>query len=468
MVKKKYTDLSKNALLFTISSFGAKLISFLLVPLYTYVLSTGDYGKIDLISTTVLLLIPIMTLNIQDAVLRFSLDDDYQAEQVIGVGIKIVGWSSVILGILLFLLDKIGVFSMEKQYFYFLFLSYLSGTLNNCFSMYLKAKDRVKVLVICGLINTVLTCFFNILLLLVFKLGVTGYLISNVLGTLIAVVGMFFMGNIANEINFNANNRLLKKMVLYSLPLVANSLAWWMNNASDRYILTFFCGTAINGIYAVAYKIPTILSTIQNIFYNAWSVSAITEFDKDDSDGFMGNVYMTYSCASFISCSLMMVLNIFMAKILYSKEFFTAWHYVSPLLVGTVFNGIALFEGCIFTAVKRTKDVSITTIIGAIVNTIFNFILIKWIGALGAALATMIGYITVWLVRTYGVKKIVKMKVNWRSQIISSSLIIIQCFLSLNEKTYWLQLPIFLLIIFSQRKYFGKVVRLFSSKLLSK
>lgn len=59
--------------------------------------------------------------------------------------------------------------------------------------------------------------------------------------------------------------------------------------------MTFFCGTAINGIYAVSYKIPTILSTIQTIFYNAWSISAITEFDKDDRDGFIGNIYTIYS-----------------------------------------------------------------------------------------------------------------------------------------------------------------------------
>ena len=82
--QSKYKNLSMNTLLFTISSFGAKIISFLLVPIYTSVLSTKDYGNVDLVSTTVQLLIPIATLNIQDAVLRFSLDDKYEAEEVIG------------------------------------------------------------------------------------------------------------------------------------------------------------------------------------------------------------------------------------------------------------------------------------------------------------------------------------------------------------------------------------------------
>ena len=78
MKKGKYSTLGKNTLLFAVSSFGTKIITFLLVPLYTSVLSTNDYGTIDLITAAVQLLIPILTLNIQDAVLRFSLDRSYR------------------------------------------------------------------------------------------------------------------------------------------------------------------------------------------------------------------------------------------------------------------------------------------------------------------------------------------------------------------------------------------------------
>ena len=88
-MKKKYKDLTKNIGLFTISSFGTKIISFLLVPLYTLYLSTGDYGTMDLITTTVSLLIPVFTLNIQDAILRFSLDDNYKKIDVLNQGIRI-------------------------------------------------------------------------------------------------------------------------------------------------------------------------------------------------------------------------------------------------------------------------------------------------------------------------------------------------------------------------------------------
>lgn len=247
-------------------------------------------------------------------------------------------------------------------------------------------------------------------------------------------------------------------MIVYALPLVMNSVAWWINNASDKYVLTFFCGIAANGIFSVAYKIPTILSTIQGVFYNSWSVSAITEFDKDDSDGFMVNIYTLYSCVSIIGCSVIILLNYPLARILYAKGFFEAWYYVPLLLLGATFNGIALFEGCIFTAVKKTKEVFRTTLIGAVVNTITNILFIWLIGSLGAAVATMLGYFTVWVMRTIHMKGIVKMKVNWKTQIIIIIILSVQCVVALKQGLEAIQVICLVLICVFQYSYIKKLL----------
>ena len=261
----------------------------------------------------------------------------------------------------------------------------------------------------------------------------------------------------------SGSTKLLKAMILYSLPLVMNALAWWLNNASDRYILTFFCGTAIYVIYAVSYKIPTILSTIQTIFYNAWSISAITEFDKDDRDGFIGNIYTIYSGISFIACSVIIMCNIFLARILYAKDFFDAWKFVPVLLTGTVFNGIALFEGCIFTAVKKTREVSNTTLVGAAINTVLNLLLIPFIGALGAAIATMVGYAIIWIVRTKRMLKIVAIKVNWSKQLTMMIALIVQSIVASSGKNFYIQVICMVVIIYKQKdivkKIFNRLVK---------
>lgn len=456
--KQKYKTLSKNTLLFTISGFGTKAITFFMVPLYTYVLSTNEFGTVDLLLTTSQLLIPVLTLNIQDAVLRFSLDKENDPHKVIGAGIKICLVSSCILLIALFIINGLQIVNLDTTYLLFLTFVYFWGTLYNCFSMYLRAVDKVKVLMVAGLLGTFLTCVFNIFFLMVIKLGINGYMIANVAGNAIAAIFMFINGKIFKEADYKQSRKLLRLMISYSFPLVFNSIAWWLNNASDRYILTFFSGVAINGIYAVSYKIPTILTTLQSLFYNAWSVSAITEFDNEDKDGFMGNIYTLYSGLSMIGCSILLICNIPIARLLFAKEFFEAWKYVPPLLLGTVFNGLALFEGCIFTAVKRTKDVSKTTLMGAGFNTVMNIILIPNLGALGAAFATLLGYFTVWAMRTYQLKSIIKLKVNWKLQIFGLIILAIQSFVALCNDCYIIQSIALIVIAFSFRKLLLEIV----------
>ena len=462
--KSKYKELSLNTLLFTISSFGSKLISFLLVPLYTYTLSTQDYGTVDLLNTTIQLLIPFLTVNIQDAVLRFSLDSDYEKDEVIGVGIKITFISSILLAIILYVFESIDYIPIDNKYLLYLLFSYVFGSLFNIFSMYLKAKNKIKILTFGGILNTFITCILNVFLLLWLKKGVTGYLLANLSGLMITVLFLLIIGEIYKDVKFNSSKSLCRLMVIYSFPLVLNSLAWWINNASDRYILTYFCGASLNGVYSVAYKIPTILSTIQNIFYNAWSISAITEFDKNDKDGFMGNIYTMYSCMSILDCSILLIGNFYIAQLLYSKDFFEAWNYVPPLLIGTVFNGLALIEGCIFTAAKKTADVTKTTIYGALVNTFFNFILIPYYGAYGAAFATMIGYFTTWFIRSINLKSIIQMKVNWKYQILIIILLFLQLIPSLIRKVYWIQIPIMILLICFQSNYLKRFMKIFKNK----
>ena len=93
-----------------------KIISFLLVPLYTYVLSTKDYGNLDLVTTTVQLLVPIMTLNIQDAVLRFCLDKEYNPLQAAKVGIRVAGIATAILGFGILIVLNLPFFHLSVMY----------------------------------------------------------------------------------------------------------------------------------------------------------------------------------------------------------------------------------------------------------------------------------------------------------------------------------------------------------------
>ena len=446
-MKKKNKSLVKNIGLFTIGSFGSKIISFLMVPLYTAVLSTSEYGTVDLMMSTVQLLIPILLLSIQDAILRFGMDDNFEKEDVISTSFNIILKAILFLFVGIIILKLFNFLNLSNDYLIFLFFSFVLNAINNCMNVYLKSKNKASIIVVSGILCTFITCLSNIILLLVFKMGVNGFMISNTIGIFIQVTYQLLVGKSYKDIHLLNYNNISKPKLNYSIPLISNSVAWWVNNVSDRYILTWIKGISANGIYSVAYKIPTILTTFQSVFFNAWSISAIAEFDSEDKDGFIGENYTIYSFVSLGICSFLLLFNIPIASVLYSGKYFTAWKCVPFLLVGTVFNGIAQFEGSLYAAVKETKIVSLTTIIGSLINTVCNFLFIFLFGAIGAALSTTIGYCITWGLRTFFLQRFIRMKVYWKKHILAVSFLIAQSFLTIFNDFYMIQLVLFVFVI---------------------
>lgn len=465
-MKGKYVYLSQNILLFSIGGFVPKVLSFILVPLYTSYLTTAEYGISDLITTTVQLLIPIFTLGIQDAVMRFAMEKNYQKENVFSTALRIILSGFLIIFIGVCIISRLNIQGLNDTYLLFFLIMYLTNAINNTVSLFCRAIDKIKVMVCGSIINSIITLGLNILFLIFFKWGLTGYLIANSVGALGSLIYCFLTAKLYCYVKLDNSKELCREMVRYSFPLIFSSIAWWVNNASDRYILSWLSGVAISGVYAVAYKIPNLLSIFQNIFTQAWSISAIKEFDKDDSDGFIGNMYIMMNFAMVIMCSFIMIMDIPLAKVLYSNDFYEAWKFVPLLLLSVVFNAMALFIGGIFTAVKDTKTLSISTIVGALVNTICNFIFIYFWGAYGAALATMIGYFVTLIMRHIILKKHICMKVNMTREIGVYCLLLIQAVTAMiGLKLIPIQVLILCLIFFLYRYEIRIVKKMVAEKI---
>ncbi len=429
-MSSKHRYLTKNVILFSLNTFIPKLLSILLIPLYTSCLTPAEYGVSDLITTTVSLLLPIFTLDIQDAVMRFAMDKAYDKGDVFSIAFRIVMLGTGIVSVGAFIFALLNIKGVETNYLIFFVLMFFTTSLYNSISLFCRGIDKVNVMVVGGVIQSVITLSSNILFLLVFEWGLVGYLCANTIGSVIALVWYFIGAKLHKYIKIKVNKETFKEMVSFSFPLIFSVIAWWVNNASDRYILTWLAGVATSGLYAISYKIPNILSIFQNVFTQAWSISAIKEFDKNDSDGFISNMYNMMNFSMIVVCSLILIVNIPVSKFLYAKEFFKAWQFVPPLLISVVFNAMALFIGSIFTAVKDTKTLSISTIVGAVVNTICNFIFIYLWGAFGAALATLLGYAVVFIMRHIILRKHILMRLNWFRDVIVYCLLGVQMVIS--------------------------------------
>lgn len=239
-------------------------------------------------------------------------------------------------------------------------------------------------------------------------------------------------------------------MTSYSKPLMVNSIAWWVNNASDRYMVVLFCGLAENGVYSVASKIPSILNIFQTIFNQAWTLSAVKDFDPEDKNGFFTNAYKAYNCMMVIICSGIIVFDKLLAKFLYAKAFYDAWKYVPWLTIAIVFGALSGYIGGFFSAVKDSRTFAKSTVYGAVTNVILNLILTPLMGAMGAAIATAASYLEVWILRYLHSRKYIRIRIDLRRDFLSYILLVIQSCLLLLElqeiSLYILEGTIFIII----------------------
>lgn len=430
-MKEKYKYLGKNTLIFGISTFGTKFLSFLLVPLYTNILTTAEYGTADIIVTTATLLIYILTINISDSVLRFSIDQTSQQNEILSYGMKVLWVGTLVCLSVLGVVYLSGVIDWPLHYYLFVFFTFFFTALYQLLTNYMRGIDKISQVAVAGIISSAIIILSNILFLLVFKMGVTGYLIAFVAGPFIASVYCFLV--IKEPVNVYIKNYCDKdtafRMREYSIPLIFNNIALWINAFLDRYFITGMCGASENGVYSIANKIPIILATFYTVFSQAWNLSAIREFDPNDKDGFFSNTYSVYFSTISVTCSILVLLNVPMARLLYAKDFFIAWKYSSILLMSVLFNSLTIFIGSIFSAVKKTKTIAYTTIASAVVNTGLNIILIPDFGALGAAIATAVAYLVMYVSRLFISHTYIKIRFNHLKGVLIICLIICQIIL---------------------------------------
>lgn len=461
----KLGKLSKNFGLLTIGSFSSKLLTFLLVPLYTAVLTTAEYGVVDIINTTVSLIYPLAILVISEAVIRFCLDNTSDKNQVwtIGIGITFLG------NLVMLLISPVILFTSFKDYYIFFVLQCMMMSFYQTISQFVKGLDKVKVYAIGGIINTIVVISLNIILLLFIKMGLIGYLIAMVSGHFISIIYFFISLKLWRYFIRlkNIDKSLLKKMLNYSVPMIPNSISWWISDSSDKYIVKYFCGLAVNGVYAIAYKIPTLLSTITNLFIGAWQISAFEDFNSKESRAFFSNITNEFVKLNLLVASGLIFMTKPIAKIMFVAEFFEAWRFTPVLILAFVFSTSASFIGTVYTAAKKTKMLFYSTLVAAVANIIFDIILTPQIGAMGAAIATALSYAAICVIRFVDSRKIMKLDLDWKCIFLSLALVIIQIFIILMDSlaSFIMCGMVMLIIIFLNRAMFVKMIKMVVSKI---
>lgn len=397
-------DLLKNTGILMIAKISTQIVSFLLLPLYTALLTTAEYGRVDIYTSLVMIIIPFLTLQLEMGMFRYYIVETNETDKkkvvsnalaivaVMCIGISLIYW-----GINLF---------YRLQYAGLVYAFYLAQTICTVMYQVCRAKGDNVGYGLSTFISSALAIILNVLFIAGLGWKVEGILLSSIVAHVISFLFMVFRTKIYLEIGREYINKETAKILLtYSVPLVFNQIASWTINYSDRLIILWKWGEGANGIFSVACKFANITGTFFNVFNVAWTENIVRSMTDKDGRTYIRDMFtLIFRVYVVLITGIINVLPIVFTFFV-RGDFVEAYHHIPIQLVGMLFSGMSSAVGSIYIAYNRTKEVSITTILAGVCNVIVHLSLLNISGLYAASISTLVSFVLLFIYRMIFIRK---------------------------------------------------------------
>jgi len=402
-------ELIKNTIIISIGKFSTQLISFLLLPLYTSLLTTSEYGQYDFLNTISIFLIPCVTLLMEEGMFRFLIDakTDKSKGEVFSATFIFSILSFFVWSLLIFIVGNLLNYPFTTYLIFYILASLLSALAGST----ARGLSKFKIYSLFCFLSSLATILLNILFILVLHMGLDSLFLSYIIGNSIVSIWLLLKIHVFSFVKINnINKKVTLDMIKYSFPLVPNSISWNAIGLTDRMLIVNILGSAKNGIYSVGLRFPTIINTCYGYFNLSWKESASKVVGNKDKDEFYNSVYVNLN--RFLICvSILIIAGLpFIFNLLVKNAYREAYIYIPLMILSVYFSNLSNFCSGIFSAYKDTKILAKTTIVATIINFVVGFILIRKIGLFAQILATMTAYIVIYYYRNYKLKKYITLK----------------------------------------------------------
>ena len=375
---------------YAIGNIGSKVITFLMVPLYTFfVHDTGEFGYYDVCLTACFLLMPFVTLNLRDGAFRFLIDapSDAVRRGVVNMVVRTLGVNTLLT---LVIAAAIAIIH-PVAYLWYTVALLLSTSLHEVLSQVMRGLGHNKAFVAVGMLTALLIGLLSVLCVAALGMGVKGIFVANILARLLALAIVeartgLLRRHLAAHVDMA---RIAREVVRYSLPLLPGSLCWWLTGSSDRWFIMYYLGLDVNGVYAVAIRFTSILQTIALIFYQAWQETALLQYNSPDRDNFftkMLNGYIYILCAILLGYAFMLKMNY---GWLVAAQYQSSLAFIYPLGFSAITFAVVAFFDMGYQCAKDTARTLPAIVLAAVVNVVLNVVLTPRWGVWGP-IATLI------------------------------------------------------------------------------
>lgn len=437
---KKYKKLMNNTLLFAISNFSSKLLSIVLQPYITFAMGqVEEVGITKLVQNIGSLLIPLVSMGVSFAIIRFGLEKSNSKSQVFTSGIVTIFMGFVIMLAFYPLLRLVPLFN---TYALLLYVHVLVSCLRTLCTQFVRSRQLNRLVAVDGVLCSATNLGFMILFLSGLKMGAEGYVLALICSDALSALFVFVLAGLSRYVKFRGfNTALWKRMMTYALPMVPAQISFWIINASDLFFVKIMCegyqnqaGEYWTGLLGVGYFLPTILTVLGTIFYEAWQLSAVIE--QSGRERFFSRVFSIYQSLLFCCCSGIILLCQPL-MFLFKANFFDAWQFVPLLTVATLFNCLNQFLNSIYMVEKRSTLSLYTMLAGAVANCVLNWALIPVMGPNGVTLASFISYLLVFILRAVNTRGLLRMDFAPVKLILNTLMIMVETGLVLFQVPQW-------------------------------
>ncbi len=413
--KKKFI---KDFGIYAIGNLGSKLITFLMIPLYTYfVEKPSDYGYFDLCLQVCMLMFPIVTLQLRDGAFRFLLDtqDKLERTRIITFVYRTLGTS--IVSTIAFALCLSLFIHIEYLWSTVALLVVLS--IYEFLAQISRGLGNNKAFIAVGLIASFGVCLFSLIFVAWFKMGIAGIFLANILARVLSIVVVEYkMKTFSRFFNIKIELKdISKQMLKYSIPLVPVSLCWWLTTTSDRFFVNYFLGLGMTGIYAVAVRFGAVIHTLSNIFLQTWQENAIQQYNSPDRDDYFSKVFNYY----IYVLSFTLIAFTFTIKICYGwivgANYQESLEFLYLINLSTMLFAITVYFELPYQCAKDTKRAIPSIILTAVVNITLNFILTPFLHIYGVILTAIISYLILIIYRWIDTRRYFTLHFNKRTLI---------------------------------------------------
>lgn len=398
-------SLVKNTFIITIGKVCTQLVSFFLLPLYTAILTTEEYGVIDLLNTLVSLLLPIVTFQIEQALFRELIevrgDQEATSRTITTCLVTIFVQCAIYVALFLSISPAI-----NNEYKYFLATNVISQIMVTILLQTARGLGDNKRYAIASFCAASCTIIFNILFLVFARLGANGMLLATLVSQTLASLYLVFSLKLYKYVSIKKYSKELRtRLWKYSIPLIPNAISWWIIDASDRVIVTSLLGVDQNGILSASLKFAALLASMSYIFSLSWTESiAVAINDTNIKDYF--NRMLNTMLRLFIAISIGLIAGMpFLFPLLINEKYSYGYGLVPISVIATFFNVVVGLVSVMYVAKRNTKAIASTSMLSAIINIIVHLVLIRYIGLYAAVISSLAAFLTMSIYRIFDIRK---------------------------------------------------------------